>query len=63
MQCVYCQREIAIPCDDWGEDICDECIEITIERCSQKREWYSCHDEPCPESELTPYPTTEGSSQ
>lgn len=45
--------------DYYFDDISEAEIEVAAERKRQRIEWDSCHDEPCPESELTPYPTKE----
>lgn len=58
-RCRHCGRtDDLIPEDDgWPSDICNGCAEIGAERYRQRREWNDYHDEPCPEIELTPFPT------
>jgi len=37
-------------------DYCDYCLDVMAERSRQRREWEYCHEEPCPEIEMTPLP-------
>lgn len=42
--------------EELDSDYCERCIDILIERTRQRDEWNACHDEACPEVELTPLP-------
>ncbi len=57
-RCSSCERPLMYEMEiEFG--VCERCSEAMYERSQQRTEWGYYHPgEPCPESELTPLPTT-----
>lgn len=51
MECKYCHNQLTTDNElDFG--ICEEHLEISANRNIARQDWYTWHDEPCPEAEL-----------
>lgn len=61
MNCIKCGAFVAITQHggyDYASSYCENCNEISVERLRQRERWRAFHDEPCPEVELTQFPST-----
>lgn len=51
--CIRCKKREVECIDDWESSQCRQCNDRDIERNENRAEWDACHDEPCPEIELS----------